>query len=356
MSMAYHPQTDINRAHESMGQHIWTALCMPAQWKWIKWLSLVEFLYNLSYQSTLGRSPYEVLYGHAPWHFGLSFEMVGYNILISILGYLIVPWWKTWSRNTYSMLKLIWNAKLIKDARSNCCLGVWVFFILKPYAQASLDCRSHKNWPLSSVGLCWPYGLSAGITFFFHSASGIPCVPTLALTWCCSSVHWSSFYVSWIPRSRVCLTMLVDLMYSCCWTSSFQVVSHAYVSCQLGESRSARPVVSPCSHMATCQLPRGGDFFQWPPPGGRHGGCSWSRKIFRAECSAEQVGWPVCAHHPNTCVVGLEWHQSFVVLNREEGNKGRRTEKLVKKNSKPIHNPSSPISSLLPMFSSSSPI
>ena len=38
--------------------------------KWSKWLSLAEFWYNTTFHSALGRSPFEVLYGYKPKHFG----------------------------------------------------------------------------------------------------------------------------------------------------------------------------------------------------------------------------------------------------------------------------------------------
>jgi hypothetical protein len=40
--------------------------------KWHNWLSLAEFWYNSSWHSSLGRSPFEVLYGYSPRHFGIS--------------------------------------------------------------------------------------------------------------------------------------------------------------------------------------------------------------------------------------------------------------------------------------------
>jgi hypothetical protein len=35
------------------------------------WLSLVEFWYNTYHHSSLGKSPFEVLYGHLPTQVGL---------------------------------------------------------------------------------------------------------------------------------------------------------------------------------------------------------------------------------------------------------------------------------------------
>jgi hypothetical protein len=40
--------------------------------KWHNWLSLAEFWYNSSWHSSLGRSPFEVLYGYSPRHFGID--------------------------------------------------------------------------------------------------------------------------------------------------------------------------------------------------------------------------------------------------------------------------------------------
>lgn len=37
----------------------------------MKWLPLAEFWYNTAYQSALGMTPFEVLYGHTPRHLGI---------------------------------------------------------------------------------------------------------------------------------------------------------------------------------------------------------------------------------------------------------------------------------------------
>ena len=40
--------------------------------KWSLWLSSAEFWYNTSVHSSIGRSPFEALYGYAPKHFGIT--------------------------------------------------------------------------------------------------------------------------------------------------------------------------------------------------------------------------------------------------------------------------------------------
>jgi hypothetical protein len=40
--------------------------------KWCKWLSLAEYWYNTTFHSALNKSPFEVLYGYKPKHFGIQ--------------------------------------------------------------------------------------------------------------------------------------------------------------------------------------------------------------------------------------------------------------------------------------------
>jgi hypothetical protein len=73
MSSSYHPKT--NGQSERVNQCLETYLrcfvhACPKQW--IKWLALTEFWYNTSHHSALAHSPFEVLYGQKPRHFGLQ--------------------------------------------------------------------------------------------------------------------------------------------------------------------------------------------------------------------------------------------------------------------------------------------
>jgi len=72
MSSSYHPQTDgqterLNQCLEAFLRC--TMHSCPKQWS--KWLSLAEFWYNTTFQSALGKTPFEVLYGHSPRHLGI---------------------------------------------------------------------------------------------------------------------------------------------------------------------------------------------------------------------------------------------------------------------------------------------
>jgi transposase InsO family protein len=73
MSSSYHPQTDgqterVNQCLETFLRSFVHAC--PS--KWSPWLSLAEFWYKTSFHSSLGSSPFEVMYGRLPRQLGLT--------------------------------------------------------------------------------------------------------------------------------------------------------------------------------------------------------------------------------------------------------------------------------------------
>lgn len=73
MSSSYHPQSDgqIERLNQCL-EAFFRCIVQPCPKQWSKWLPLAEFWYNTSYHTALGRTPFEVLYGHPLRHFGIT--------------------------------------------------------------------------------------------------------------------------------------------------------------------------------------------------------------------------------------------------------------------------------------------
>src|SRR5574344_3113193 len=63
-STAFHPQTDGQSERTiQILEDMLRACVMDFEGSWNKYLPLIEFSYNNSYQSTVGMAPYEMLYG-----------------------------------------------------------------------------------------------------------------------------------------------------------------------------------------------------------------------------------------------------------------------------------------------------
>ena len=146
MSSSYHPQSDgqterLNQCLETFLRCIVNAC--PKQWS--QWLSLAEFWYNTSYHYALGRSPFEVLYGHPPRHFGIT------NLQMCS-----VPDLEAWLQERELLSRLI-NQQLLRAQqrmkhqadkhRSERIFSVGdrVYLKLQPYIQTSVANRSNQK-------------------------------------------------------------------------------------------------------------------------------------------------------------------------------------------------------------------
>jgi hypothetical protein len=146
MSSAYHPQSDGQT--ERLNQCLETFLrCFvhTCPSKWSQWISVAEYWYNTSFHSALGRSPFEVLYGYKPKHFGLSAASVT-----------SVPELNEWMQEQEVMNKVI---QLHLQRACDCmkrqadkkrtervfAIGDSVYLKLQPYVQSSVAARSNNK-------------------------------------------------------------------------------------------------------------------------------------------------------------------------------------------------------------------
>lgn len=146
MSSAYHPQTDgqterLNQCLESF-LHYLVSSC-PRKWK--DYLPLAGFWYNTTLHSALGRSPFEVLYGHPPRMLGITPETA-----------CDVPFLDTWLKDRASLTQVIQmqllraQHRMKQQADKNRSerefnVGDLVYLKLQPYVQASVAPRSNQK-------------------------------------------------------------------------------------------------------------------------------------------------------------------------------------------------------------------
>lgn len=143
MSSSYHPQTDGQT--ERLNQCLETYLrCMVHSCpnKWSSWIVLAEFWYNTTPHSAHGKTPFQVLYGHPPRHFG-----------IGLTSMCTVPDLEQWLREHEDMTQVIKHNLLRAQQRMKhqadkhrqerqFSVGDWIYLKLQPYVQHSVAKRS----------------------------------------------------------------------------------------------------------------------------------------------------------------------------------------------------------------------
>ena len=113
--------------------------------KWSKWLALAEFWYNTTFHSALGRSPFEVLYGYKPKHFGLQDPKPDTVLDLAL-----------WLKEREDMQQLIQQNLLRAQQRMKAQadryrvertfdVGDQVYLKLQPYVQTSVAQRTNQK-------------------------------------------------------------------------------------------------------------------------------------------------------------------------------------------------------------------
>lgn len=153
MSSAYHPQSDgqTERLNQMMETFLrcFVSAC-PS--KWLQWLPLAEFWYNSSPHSAIGRSPFEVLYGYAPRHFGVS--------AVDSVASVDLNEWLRERELMHSLIKQHLHCSRLRMKKQadkgrserQFSVGDLVFLKLQPYVQSSLAPRANKKLAFKYFG------------------------------------------------------------------------------------------------------------------------------------------------------------------------------------------------------------
>jgi len=146
MSLVYHLQTDGQT--ERINQCLEIYLCCfvyACLIKWYEWLHLVEFWYNTSPHATLGKTPFEVLYGHSPRHFGIIDPS---DCSVPDLAEWLQDRQDTMVLLQQHLLRAQQHMKATADKKRterNFAIKDWVYLKLQPYIQRSLATRANPK-------------------------------------------------------------------------------------------------------------------------------------------------------------------------------------------------------------------
>jgi transposase InsO family protein len=147
MSSSHHPQTDgqTERVNQCLEAYL-RCFSHACPVKWAQWLSMAEYWYNTSGHSALeGKSPFEVLYGHQPRHFGLTTDDIS-----------PAPDLETWVHERALTLRVLKHhlervrLRMKHQADKNRTdrvfqVGDFEFLKLQPYIQSTVAPRAHHK-------------------------------------------------------------------------------------------------------------------------------------------------------------------------------------------------------------------
>lgn len=153
MSTANHPETDgrTERVNQSLECYLRCFISAHPH-HWSKWLSLCEFWYNTNWHSSLGKSPFEVIYGRQPRYFGIT-------ATDKIASSDINAWLEERSLVTASvrqhLLRMQQRMKHQADKHRServFSIGDEVFLKLQPYLQNSVARRTNHKLAFKFIG------------------------------------------------------------------------------------------------------------------------------------------------------------------------------------------------------------
>jgi hypothetical protein len=161
MSSSYHPQTDGQTERLNQCLETYLRCFVHAKPKdWSKWISLAEYWYNTSHHSALGRSPFEVLYGRKPRHFGFQQgDSAGNTDLDAWLREraLVLPVIRQHLERAQMRMKKQADKKRLERSFN---VGDMVYLKLQPYVQASVVQRVSQKLGFKYFG---PYKIIARV-------------------------------------------------------------------------------------------------------------------------------------------------------------------------------------------------